>query len=432
MSDPTPAQGGPGALTLSPAQTRLPAGATLSPHELAEYLLELGGTLLSYGCPTHRLEAVIRELAALEGFEADAFALPTGLFLSIRGPGLESGMVRLIRVKEWALDLQRLALVDRIFNDVLERRYTLAEARQRLEDVERARPPYPKLLQWLAAAGTAGATAIFFRGGWPEVLVAAFGGALLGMLAALLTRVPLALHLSDFLGGLIAAGLAVGATWLWPTMSREVLVLSVVILLVPGMALTTSLAELVHKNLVSGAARLMEAMMVFLSILFGIAAVIGVEQLLHLHAAHAPPRGDTGLLPQVVALLVASFGFCVLFSVPRRFLALAMISGAVGWIVTGLGTRYLPGSLSAFAAAVTVCLYANGVARVTQRPAQVFLLPGLVLLVPGSFGFLSLEAFLRGEFLGGAAKMFEMFLIAGAIVTGLLVANVILPARKLL
>jgi uncharacterized membrane protein YjjB (DUF3815 family) len=100
--------------------------------------------------------------------------------------------------------------------------------------------------------------------------------------------------------------------------------------------------------------------------------------------------------------------------------------------VTGQATRYLPGSLAAFAAAASVTLWANSCARVTQRPAQLFLLPGLVLLVPGSFGFLSLEAFLRGEFLGGAAKGFEMFLIAGAIVTGLLLANVILPAKKIL
>ena len=56
----------------------------------------------------------------------------------------------------------------------------------------------------------------------------------------------------------------------------------------------------------------------------------------------------------------------------------------------------------------------------------------MVLLVPGSFGFRSLESFLRGELAGGASEGFEMFLTAGAIVTGFLCANVVLPARKLL
>jgi uncharacterized membrane protein YjjP (DUF1212 family) len=418
-------------ISLSPA----PATATpakLSPQELFDYLLELGGTLLSYGCPTHRLEAVVRELAALEGYEAQAFAVPTGLFLSVRGPGLESGMLRLVRVKEWAVDLQKLALVDRIFNDVLERRTGISEARARLDEVEASRRPYSPTMTWLAAGATAGATAIFFRGGLPEVTVAAVGGALLGFVFALLGRRAGTRHLQEFIGGLIAGGLALGATTLWPIMSREVLVLSIVILLVPGMALTVGLSELAHKNLVSGAARLMDAMIVFLSILFGIACVIALEQLLALPQYEALPRDEPGLLAQGLAMLVAGAGFCVLFAVPRRFLHLGMLSGVIGWVVTGLGIRHLPGSLSAFLAALAVSLYANGVARTLGRPAQVFQLPGLVLLVPGSFGFLSLEAMLRGEFLGGTAKAFEMFLVGAAIVTGLLVANVVLPARKLL
>jgi uncharacterized membrane protein YjjB (DUF3815 family) len=135
---------------------------------------------------------------------------------------------------------------------------------------------------------------------------------------------------------------------------------------------------------------------------------------------------------QILAMMVASLCFAMLFHVPRQHLLAATISGAIGWVVTGQATRYLPGSLAAFCAAVSVTLWANACARYSQRPAQVFLLPGLVLLVPGSFGFLSLEAFLRGEFLGGAAKGFEMFLVAGAIVTGLLLGNVVLPARKVL
>jgi uncharacterized membrane protein YjjP (DUF1212 family) len=46
----------------------------LSPHELADYLLEIGGTLVSYGCPSYRLEEVIRVVAEIEGYSAQAFA----------------------------------------------------------------------------------------------------------------------------------------------------------------------------------------------------------------------------------------------------------------------------------------------------------------------------------------------------------------------
>jgi uncharacterized membrane protein YjjP (DUF1212 family) len=408
------------------------ASGTLSIAELAEYLVDVGATLLAHGCPTHRLEGVIRLIAVEEGCTCDVFAVPTGLWLSVRGPANEQPVVRMVRVKEWAVNLDRLAAVDRIFNDVLDKKLTLAQARAAIDEVEQSRPPYPRWLGWIAPAVAAGASAVFFRGGWIEVAVATLGGALLVLIGWALRRRAGASVLADFLGGLVAGGLAWGATAVHPSLSREVLVLSVVILLVPGMALTTGLAELVNKNLVSGAARLMEAMIIFLSILFGIAVVIGFEQVLKLPVHPPSPRVDPPVWLQLAALTAAASSFVVLFNVPRRFAGWAMLSGAIGWVVTGQAARHLPSSLAAFAAAFSVMLYANACARISQRPAQVFQLPGLILLVPGSFGFLSLEAFLRGEFLGGAAKGFEMFLVAAAIVTGLLVANVILPARKLL
>jgi len=178
---------------------------------------------------------------------------------------------------------------------------------------------------------------------------------------------------------------------------------------------------------------LTETLVIFLSIVFGIAVMVALEGLIGgPPAASVPAHGEPGIALNAAALIVTSACFCVIFRVPRRLVPGAMLSGAVGWVVTGLGVRYLPGSMSAFTAAFSVAMLANAIARLTKRPAQVFLLPGLVLLVPGSFGFVSLESFLRGDFLPGAAKAFEMFLTASAIVTGLLAANVALPARKLL
>jgi uncharacterized membrane protein YjjP (DUF1212 family) len=409
----------------------LPGG--LSIPELAEYLVDVGATLSAYGNPTHRTEGVIRLIAELEGCACDVFVVPTGLWLSVRGPGEEQPVVRMARVKDWGLNLDRLAAVDRIFNDVIDRKLSLAEARLAIDDVEKRPLPYPRLAGSIAHAGAAAAAAVFFRGGLLEVLLAGLGGLLLVLVFRLLRQREGASLLADFVGGVVAAALAWAATSVRADLSREVVVLSVIILLVPGMVLTTGLAELANRNLISGAGRLMEAFIVFLSILFGIACVIALESAL---GGSSPGGGAPRDMPawwlQAVAMLVSAVCFGVLFNVPRQHLAPAMASGAIGWIVTGQATRYLPGSLAAFAAALSVTLWANACARATQRPAQVFLLPGLVLLVPGSFGFLSLEAFLRGEFLGGAAKGFEMFLVAGAIVTGLLLANVVLPARKVL
>jgi uncharacterized membrane protein YjjP (DUF1212 family) len=414
---------------VQPASGRGPA---LSADDLADYLVDLGGALLSAGCPTHRLEDALVKIAAIEGYQADAFGVPTGLFLSLGGPGVERPLVRMVRVKEWATDLERLALIDRVFNEVLARRLPVGVARRMLDHIEAKPPAYPAGAALLARALTAGAAAVFFRGGWRDIGIAAFGGLLVGITQRLLGHHRRTALLGDFVGAFLAAAVAAGASFLFPDLAREVIVLSVIILLVPGMALTTGLAELVHKNLVSGGAKLMEAMVAFLSIVFGIAVVVAIERLLELPSPAAAARGQPSLLMNAGALLATSAGFAVIFSVPPRLAPGALLTAAVGWSATFFGGRALPGSLTAFAAALSIALVANAIARLTQRPAQIFLLPALVLLVPGSFGFISLESFLRGDLVHGALKGFEMFLLGGAIVTGLLIANVVLPARKLL
>jgi uncharacterized membrane protein YjjP (DUF1212 family) len=406
---------------------------SLSPDELADYLAEIGGMLVAYGCPAYRLEDVIRMVGLVEGFEAQAFAFPTGLFVSIVAKGMERPVLRMMRVKEWGVALDRLADIDEIFNEVAQDRLTIRAAIDRLRALKQEEPLYPRALQFMATALVSAAAAVFFRGGTKEIAVASAIGACVGVMSWALSKTPSSRSLVELGGSFLAALAAWTITRARPDISREVLVLSGVITLVPGMTLTTGLAELARKNLVTGSARLMEAFAGFLLIIFGIALALGIEKLLGDRVPFGDvPRHGLGALGQISAVLAASVALAVLFSVPRRYWWSSVLSAGIGWVTTGLGTRYLPGQLAAFGAALAISLYANLAARITQRPAQLFQLPGMTLLVPGSFGFLSLEAFLRGELAGGAAKGFEMLLIAGGIVAGVLMANVLLPAKKLL
>jgi uncharacterized membrane protein YjjP (DUF1212 family) len=414
--------------------TPLPSSKSgLSADELADYLAEIGGTLVAYGCPSYRLEEVIRVVGEVEGFHAHAFGFPTGLIVSLRATTTSPPLLRMVRVKQWSVNLDRLVLVDTIFNEVAERKLSIRQARKRLGDLETRPLPYPRLLEWIAFAAASGAVAVFLRGRAVDVQAAAVAGLLTGFLAWALSKLEGGRFLVEFAGGLVAASVAWGASILRLGVSREVVVLAGVIALVPGMTLTTGLAELARKNLVAGAGRLMEAMVAFCSILFGIALEIGLEHLTRFGAA-APTVSREGLPLewQALALVAASLAFAVLFSVPRAYVWSAIVSGAVGYVASALGTRFLPGHVAAFGAAVAVCSSSNLFARITGRPAQLFQLPGLTLLVPGSFGFLSLESFLSGDFLKGAAQGFQMILVAAALVTGVLLSNVIVPTKKLL
>lgn len=416
-----------------------PSQALRSREQLADYLLDIGATLASYGCPSYRLEDVIRMVAEVEGYRAEPFALPTGLFLRVvpkeRGPEPVPEVHRMTRLSDWDIDLDRLTLVDEIFNDVAHRRSTIEQARRRIREIVKRPPLWSPALVWAATTVAAGAAAVFFRGGLVEVLVASIVGSVIGGSRVLLDRLPAHRLLSQFMGGLFAAVCAWLATRVWPSAAPEVIVLAGSISLFPGMTFTTGLAEVAQKNLVSGGARLMESAVTLLLILFGVALVAGFQKMT---GAPLPAveivRPGLGLPYQAVALVVSSIAFGIIFQVPRRYMWTALVSGATGYTATAFAVRYLPEAphVAAFCAALAVCVLSNVLARVMDKPAQLFQLPGMILLVPGSFGFVSLGQLLARKAEAGVQEGFMMALVGAALVIGVLVANVVAPPRKLL
>jgi len=414
-------------MTLTP----IPSTRTRSREELADYLAEIGATLASYGCPSNRLEDVIRKVANVEGYHAEPFALPTGLFLRLV-PKEGAEVHRMVRLGESAVDLERLTLIDEIFNEVVDHTITIEDARARIREVAKKPPHWSKVLVWGATTISSATAAVFFRGNVVDILMALIVGAVIGGARSKLAEHPDRRLINDFLGGLFATSCAGLATLVWPTASPEVIVLAGSISLFPGLTFTTGLAEVAQKNLVSGGARLMDAAVTLLLIGFGAALVVGFQQMVGLHVPIPPKRVGLGLPFQALALVVSSLSFAFMMQVPKKYLWGALLSGATAYAVTALLANRVPTHIAAFSASLAVCVLANALARTTQRPAQLFQIPGMMLLVPGSFGFVSLGDLLNGKVEAGVAKGFEMALVAVGIVIGVLVANVVMPARKLL
>lgn len=407
-------------------------GGPRSAEEVAEYTLRVGTVLLECGCPAYRVEGAMRKIAALEGYRAESFALPTGLFLNVRAPDPSALPVhRMARVREWSLDLTKLAGVDDVFNRVARGELDLEKATAALAVVSRAKNPYPRAARWLAIGAAGAASAVFFRGGVLEAAFATTIALLLYGTIHVVTRSSAARFLQDFVYAFLAAVLAYAASRIAPDVSRETIVLAAIVPRVPGMTLTTGLAELAQKNLVSGGARLMDALVTLLSLVLGVAIAVALGRGAVTVDFATAPRIGLGLPYQLVALVVASLSYAVVFAVPSRSLPSAIASGAVGYGVSNLALRALPPFAAAFFASLAVCALANGIARWRDKPAQIFQIPGMMLLVPGTFGFLSMSELAHGG-ATGLTKAVEVMLVAGGLVIGVIGANAIVHPRKVL
>lgn len=87
---------------------------------------------------------------------------------------------------------------------------------------------------------------------------------------------------------------------------------------------------------------------------------------------------------QVIGAFIAVVAFAVIIGVPKTFLWQAGLVGAVGWLVylllepTGLS---VPGRM--FFAALMVALISHSFARLLKTPVTLFLIAGILPLVPG-------------------------------------------------
>ena len=104
---------------------------------------------------------------------------------------------------------------------------------------------------------------------------------------------------------------------------------------------------------------------------------------------------------------------------------------AVAFLGARAGRALLGPELGAFLGATAVSAFGNAYNRLVQRPAAIPIVPGLLLLVPGSLGFQSLASLMGHDTLRGVEAAFRMILVAVSLATGLLFANVLLPPAPL-
>ena len=101
----------------------------------------------------------------------------------------------------------------------------------------------------------------------------------------------------------------------------------------------------------------------------------------------------------LIAALLATAGYCLLMNEPRRLLVPAAVGGMISWGIYLLlkdrieSVFYLLVLVGAATAA-----YSEIGAKLARAPATLFLIPGLIPLVPGGFAYYAMLALVQNEF----------------------------------
>lgn len=128
------------------------------------------------------------------------------------------------------------------------------------------------------------------------------------------------------------------------------------------------------------------------------------------------------LLPCLNAFFACA-GFCVIFNIKNlKIAAVASFGGAFGWFIYLICAGFGSDIVQNLIAAVAVALFSEGMARVFKTPATIFLIIGILPMVPGGGIYYTMEYCIMGNTAMFIEKGLHTFAIAGAIAVGVSLA----------
>lgn len=397
------------------------------------FIVDLAKRLHEYGTAAPRLEDVINLVSAKLGIVCNVLATPTSIVMSFSDPTREDDlaeMTQVIRLPPGSVDLKRLFQVDEIADQVIDGSLDLAAGRRRLREF-RLPLHSPTHRAWLVAsyAISAGSIAAILHTSWAGVATALLIGALIGVVYLVSLDRPNIAAASEAISALIATLIATAiAVYIAPIAVRSVIIASLIVLM-PGLTLTTAVRELSSQHLISGTARMMGAVATLLKLAFG---TVAATQLCALFGIVPPPGAESAvpLWTEWLAVLTAAFAFAVLFRAPRRYVPVVVASVVLGYVCAQLGGVYVGPAFGVFIGSLVIGAASNLFARVANRPGALVREPGIMLMVPGSVGFRTLSFVFERDVLLGLDTAISLVTLLVSIVAGLLFGDLLVPPRR--
>ncbi len=385
--------------------------------ELLHIILDIGEQISAAGGEIFRVEDTITRLGMAYGAtRTDVFAITSSLEVTMAFPG-DIELTRTRRLREGKTDFRRLEALNALSRRCCASPMPADELRRALTDCLSVRRPLPLYIGSLLAAG---GFAVFFGGSvWDGLIGAAFGLLICFLQESLPLLCPNNV-LACFCAAM-ATGFGVSALSLvLPALHPDMIMIGDIMLLIPGIALTVAIRNILVGDTISGILKLTESLVVAVALAGGFMIAMSVFDIGY-------PEGTFhGPAVQLLCGAVGSVGFAMIFRLRPRFLPLAALGGILNWGIYLIlhelvGGLFFPCLLASAAAAV----YAELLAKRLHAPATVFFVPAVIPSIPGSNLYYTMFGVVRADWAYAAKNAVLTAEYAFAIAAGISIVFVL-------
>lgn len=377
---------------------------------------------MATGGPTSRLEDKIAQSGRALGYDCDVYATPTAMFVYARDG--QNYYMTMERVIDNQINFTDMLFYDSLLENLSKAKITVQEARGLLESFRSSKYS----TKWVVLSSFL----IGFVASFPKFghLAGAICSGVITALVYVLNR-PLARKLkfsgvfNDFIGCLVSFVISV-ALAAWFEVPVAMFVIGTILLVVPGLTLTSAVSDIAEHNFLSGTVKMVKSALILIAmgvayiLIANVFVVLGLDQTVFTMAPERAAYIDTFWF-QFLCRTVMVGSFCIFFHIPPRAIPGALLCGVTSVLVLEQFKDPKLFVLASFMASLTVGLISLALSRYYKWPSQVFSTTGILSLVPGLLALASFYNLLEDS--GKGAIAYQVALTAGAITFGLLSAR---------
>lgn len=249
--------------------------------KILETALLAGQIMTESNAESYRVEDTMnRILTTSNAAYAVAISLSTGLYMTLDDPSFEgSGFTGIKRITRRSNNLNKITQVNHISRELTSGNISIDEAYERLQVIRFQKPQYSKLQVSIGLVGLAAAFCFLFGGGINELILSSINGLILALLYRLVDKYYISEGFSNIIQALVVTVAAyLMQAYVLSNTDINIVIISTLMPMVPGTAITNSLRDIFHEDYIAGVSRATEAFLNALMIALGAAlglALIG-------------------------------------------------------------------------------------------------------------------------------------------------------------
>ena len=394
-------------------------------EEILALASDAGRTLLENGAEISRVEDTMERIATYFGVSGEKFfVLSNGIFTT----GKSYANAEFIPMKGSRLDI--VVAVNQLSRDIAAGKYPLPQARAKLDEIRRT-PSKPEWELYLGAALGCAGFCIIFGGSFLDCAASFVAALLLNLFVIKFSNRFMTKTLGNICAGFLGTLLCILFQHFGFGQNIANMVVGTMILLIPGVAFTNGLRDVVNEDYIAGLTKLSDALMLFMSIAIGVCFAFVLHGYFAgevIQLSGTATDSITAAMPvQIASALVGTAAFSILFGVPRKYYLSAGLVGMAGWIVYLIMTRFAHTDVffANMLSATIVAFLSRFFAKTLKCPLTVFLICGIFPLIPGAGVFWTAYYIASGQLTLALSAGLLALKITLAIILGILIsANV--------